>query len=95
MEGAEGCSGTERTMKLILDTLNGYSPAYGRDNWNIILEAGKLDAFEDYLENTYPEGIPSAALDMLLWDDQEMEAVFRTIGIENAGNVPQENKALS
>ena len=82
-------------MKLIVDTLYGYSPAYGRDNWNIIVEAGKLDAFEEYLENRYPEGIPSAGLDMLLWDDQEMEGVFRAIGIENVGNTSQENKAHS
>ena len=82
-------------MKLIVDTLYGYSPAYGRDNWNIIVEAGKLDAFEEYLENRYPEGIPSAGLDMLLWDDQEMEEVFKAIGLENEERSHKKNKVAT
>lgn len=82
-------------MKLIVDTLYGYSPAYGRDNWNIIVEAGKLDVFEEYLENRYPEGIPSAGLDMLLWDDMEMEEVFRTIGIDIKRKTNGKNKVTT
>ena len=79
-------------MKLIVEKLYGYTPAFGKNNWNIIVEAGKIDAFDDYLEITYPDGITEAALDELLWNDEEMEHIFNEIGIETKGDVYKKNK---
>ena len=62
-------------MKLIYDNLYDFKPFYGIDNWNRIVESGKIDAFDDYLENTYPDGISATGLDALLWNDDEMEQV--------------------
>ena len=39
-------------MKLIYDNLYDFKPTYGVDNWDRIVEAEKIDAFDDYLENT-------------------------------------------
>lgn len=79
-------------MKLIVENLYGYNPTYGKTNWSIIVEAGKIDAFDDYLENTYPDGITEASLDELLWNDQEMEHIFDVIGIEPNGRKHEKNK---
>ena len=43
-----------------------------------------IDAFDDYLENTYPDGITATGLDELLWNDNEMEEIFKEIGIETS-----------
>ena len=79
-------------MKLIVENLYGYNPTYGKTNWSIIVEAGKIDAFDYYLDNTYPDGITEAALDELLWNDQEMEHIFDVIGIEPNGRKHEKNK---
>ena len=71
-------------MKLIYENLYDFKPFYGIDNWDRIVEAGKIDAFDDYLENTYPDGITATGLDELLWNDNEMEEIFKEIGIETS-----------
>ena len=70
-------------MKLIYDNLYEFKPTYGVDNWDRIVEAEKIDAFDDYLENTYPDGITANGLDALLWNDDEMKRIFKIIGIES------------
>lgn len=76
-------------MKLIYDNLYDFKPFYGIDNWNRIVESGKIDAFDDYLENTYPDGISATGLDALLWNDDEMEQIFKEIGIETTQQTSQ------
>ena len=69
-------------MKLIYENLYDFKPNYGVDNWDRIVEAGKIDAFDDYLENSYPDGITASDLGQLLWNDFEMEEIFKELGIE-------------
>ena len=82
-------------MKLIVENLYGYNPSYGKNNWNIIVEAGKKDAFDEYLGSAYPDGIKEAALDALLWDDQEMEQIFKEIGIKIKREIRRENNGVT
>ena len=69
-------------MKLIYENLYDFKPNYGADNWDRIVEAGKIDAFDDYLENSYPDGITASNLEQLLWNDFEMEEIFKELGID-------------
>ena len=64
----------------IISTLDDYEPWSGaKDTYEAIVDAGKLDALDSYLEDTYPEGLTITALNDLLWFDGD--SVLSDLGI--------------
>lgn len=64
----------------IISTLDDYEPWSGaKDTYEAIVDAGKLDALDSYLEDTYPEGLTITELNDLLWFDGD--SVLSDLGI--------------
>lgn len=56
----------------IISNLSDYEPWSGAINtWNKIIEADKLDDFEDLMEMEYPDGLSVTSLNDALWFDGE------------------------
>lgn len=64
----------------IISTLDDYEPWSGaKDTYEAIVDAGKLDALDSYLEDIYPEGLTTTQLNDLLWFDGD--SVLSDLGI--------------
>ena len=64
----------------IISTLDEYTPWSGaKDTYETIVDAGKIDDFDAYLEDSYPEGLTVTELNDLLWFDGD--SVLRDLGI--------------
>lgn len=72
-------------MKLIFEDFYEVEnfPFYGEDAFDKIKEAEKLDEFEQYIENHYPDGITAKELcECILWNENTMNEIYKEIGIE-------------
>ena len=70
-------------MKIIFDDLTNYHPYWGTDKWDILIEKGKLDAFNDYMDEHYPDGLTEGEFNDLLGNcDDVVQEIFSEIGIE-------------
>lgn len=70
-------------MKIIIDNLciadfDAWSGAI--ETKEAIIEAGKCDEFNSYIEEVYPEGLSDTQLNDLLWF--ESDYIFDFLGIE-------------
>lgn len=64
----------------IISTLDDYKPWSGaKDTYEAIVDAGKVDDLDFYLEDTYPEGLTMTELNDLLWFDGD--SVLSDLGI--------------
>lgn len=64
----------------IISTLDDYEPWSGaKDTYEAIVDAGKLDDLDFYLEDIYPEGLTTTQLNDLLWFDGD--TVLSDLGI--------------
>lgn len=64
----------------IISTLDDYKPWSGaKYTYEAIVDAGKLDALDSYLEDIYPEGLTMTGLNDLLWFDGD--SVLSDLGI--------------
>ena len=64
----------------VITTLKDYEPWSGARPWyDIIVEQGKLDALDAFLEEQYPDGIEDGELNDLIWFSPEF--IFEGIGI--------------
>lgn len=64
----------------IISTLDEYTPWSGaKDTYETIVDAGKIDDLDAYLEDSYPEGLTVTELNDLLWFDGD--SVLRDLGI--------------
>ena len=64
----------------IISTLDEYTPWSGaRGTYETIVDAGKIDDLDAYLEDSYPEGLTVTELNDLLWFDGD--SVLRDLGI--------------
>lgn len=67
------------SVKLIAD-LDDYTPwSEAKRTWSIILDAGKKDEFEQYLEDLYPDGLTITELNDMLWFDSDQ--ILRDLGL--------------
>ena len=76
-------------MKLIFEDFHEISnfPFVGEDNYNRIVEAEKLDEFEEYIDEHFPEGITAHDLcEWILWNDETMNEIFNELGITTDNN---------
>lgn len=64
----------------IISTLDDYEPWSGaKDTYEAIVDAGKVDDLDSYLEDIYPEGLTTTQLNDLLWFDGD--SVLSDLGI--------------
>ena len=66
------------TMKIITNRFQPWAGA--TDTYEIIIENNYLSAFEDMIEELYPDGIEENTLNDLLWFESEF--IFENLGIE-------------
>ena len=65
-------------MKIITNRFQPWSGA--TDTYETIIENNYLSAFEDMIEELYPDGIEETTLNDLLWFEPEF--IFENLGIE-------------
>lgn len=65
-------------MKIITDRFQPWAGA--TDTYETIIENNYLSAFEDMIEELYPDGIEETTLNDLLWFEPEF--IFENLGIE-------------
>lgn len=58
------------------------------DTKETILNAGKADDFENYIEDCYPDGLTDTQLNDLLWFDSEF--IFEYLGISEEEDSEEE-----
>lgn len=66
------------TMKIITNRFQPWAGA--TDTYETIIENNYLSAFEDMIEELYPDGIEETTLNDLLWFEPEF--IFENLGIE-------------
>lgn len=67
-------------MKIIYEDLYTFTPYRQATAWEIIKNAEKLDALNDYLDDTFPDGLTEAQFNEWL-SSYVTEDVFRAIGM--------------
>ena len=68
-------------LKIIEEGLNNYEPWSGAVNtWDDINNAHKVDEFEEWLEEAYPDGVSLGDINDLLWFESEF--ILELLGIE-------------
>lgn len=77
-------------MKLFTEDLSDFKPWEGANStMRRIEEEGKEDELEQFIEETYPEGISFSSLNDLLWFESEF--VFEMLGIEEEEEEEEED----
>lgn len=66
------------TMKIITNRFQPWAGA--TDTYETIIENNYLSAFEDMIEELYPDGIEETTLNDLLWFESKF--IFENLGIE-------------
>lgn len=72
-------------MKIIIDDMslrNFDAWSGGEDTKKTILENGKGDEFDAFIEELYPDGLTDGALNDLLWFDSDY--IFDSLGISES-----------
>ena len=54
-----------------------------------IVEAGKEEAFDELIEEIFPDGIDETKLNDILWFESEW--VYDAVGLDEDGNVPNDD----
>lgn len=66
-----------------LDNFNAWSG--GLDTKNAIINAGKEDEFDEYIEELYPDGIDATMLNDILWFDRD--SLYEMLGLNEDGEL--------
>ena len=86
----------KKALLITTEDFSDYKPWSGAvDTYNMIRDAGKLDALESYLEELYPEGIDMTQINDILWfeGDQVLEALGIAEEEEDIEDTAKDNSA--